>query len=172
MNVELFRLINNFAGKNQIVDWFFIFGAKYLIWIILAIVIFLFFPKKLKLASIASLLTGLISISLNYLIFYNLFPQGRPYQILGNVNKLIEHLSDKSFPSNHAAFAFALALPIFYYNKKIGTVLLVLALLVGFSRVYVGVHFPFDIIGGFFVALIVSLLVNFYFKKYLKSVKY
>src|SRR3954454_7682144 len=61
---------------------------------------------------------------------------------------LISRSHDPSFPSDHAAGAFALAFGIWLYDRTVGSVLLVLATVLAFSRVYVGTHYPGDVVGG------------------------
>lgn len=64
-----------------------------------------------------------------------------------------------SFPSNHAANNFAVATVIFLYNKKISCIFFALGILIGFSRVYVGVHYPIDVFAGFFVGIYNGIVV-------------
>jgi membrane-associated phospholipid phosphatase len=61
---------------------------------------------------------------------------------------LISRSHDPSFPSDHAAGAFGLAFGIWLYNRTLGSVLLVLAAVLAFARVYVGTHYPGDVVGG------------------------
>lgn len=73
-----------------------------------------------------------------------------------------------SFPSNHAANNFAVATLIFLYNKKISLIFLSLGLLIGFSRVYVGVHYPLDVLAGFFFGIYNGLII-YIFKELVKK---
>ena len=71
--------------------------------------------------------------------------------------------TDPSFPSNMAAVAFAFAMGTWLYNRKLGGVLFIPAVLVAFARVYVGVHFPLDVIAGAVIGIMAtfaSLFVN------------
>jgi len=66
---------------------------------------------------------------------------------------------DPSFPSKHASFVFALAAASFFIGRRFGLWMLLLALLTGVSRVYVGVHYPGDILGGFILGSLVSVIL-------------
>ena len=70
----------------------------------------------------------------------------RPFLVLENVNQLINHETTGSMPSGHASFYFALATGVCLYNKKAGYIYLILAGLMGFARIFSGVHWPLDII--------------------------
>lgn len=67
------------------------------------------------------------------------------------IDSLISHEPTASFPSMHAAMAFTIAFAIFTINKKSGAIILVIALMTAFSRVFTGVHFPFDVLFGAFL---------------------
>ncbi|HEX5370626.1 MAG TPA: phosphatase PAP2 family protein [Dehalococcoidia bacterium] len=96
----------------------------------------------------------------------SLHNEARPFISDTTTKLLIPHAPDNSFPSDHATAAFALAGAIVWWRKSLGFVLLGVALLIGFSRVYVGVHWPQDvaaaaaagIVAGAVVALCVPLL--------------
>lgn len=66
----------------------------------------------------------------------------------GHAHVLIARSPDPSFPSDHAAGAFALAFGIWLYDRTLGSVLLVLGAILAFARVYVGAHYPGDVIAG------------------------
>ncbi|UZM96955.1 phosphatase PAP2 family protein [Lysinibacillus sp. MHQ-1] len=66
---------------------------------------------------------------------------------------------DPSFPSNHAAGAFALAFALLWKRKKIGAVLLVMACLMALSRIFIGVHYPLDVLAGACIGLGVTYIV-------------
>jgi len=70
-----------------------------------------------------------------------------------------------SFPSEHMVVFTAIAVSMFLINKTAGYIFLIIAILIGLSRIILGVHYPVDIMGGFVVGLIVSLIFKEIFKK-------
>lgn len=87
----------------------------------------------------------------------------RPFDVLPT-NLLFYQPTDSSFPSNSVAVIFAAAFAIFLANRKAGSFLLLLAGLHALSRVYVGIHYPFDILagaaGGVLIAFLVTIAVK------------
>ncbi len=74
--------------------------------------------------------------------------------------------ADSSFPSGHAIFVFALATGVYYYNKTLGRWLFAASVLVGVSRIFVGVHWPYDIVAGAVLGIATAWACNEIFKKY------
>ena len=99
----------------------------------------------------------------------NMVHRTRPYVMDTNLILLGDRPGDFSFPSGHAAVSFAGAFAIFMHNKKWGVAAIALAALIGFSRLYLYVHFPTDVLAGAFVgalcAVISYFIVKFVFKQ-------
>jgi undecaprenyl-diphosphatase len=91
------------------------------------------------------------------------FDRLRPCKALDNVRLLIPCGSGYSFPSSHATNISAAFTPFIYYYRKYATLWIIIILLIGFSRIYVGVHYPLDVIGGFVVGTTISILLIFLF---------
>ena len=75
------------------------------------------------------------------------------------VHVLVSRGSDPSFPSDHAAAAIAIAVAVLLLHRRIGSVVLAVALLVCYARVYVGAHYPGDVVAGALIGLAVTLLL-------------
>lgn len=84
----------------------------------------------------------------------------RPFKDHDGLQVLISGKNDYSFVSDHATIAMALAVGLFIVNRKYGLIGLGLAALEGFCRVYMGVHYPTDVIGGFALGTAVALLLS------------
>jgi undecaprenyl-diphosphatase len=164
LNKEIFLYINSFADTNSFLDFLGIFFAKFMPHIFFAIVIFLYFFNNRKTEFLFTLYSGILALLFNKtvgLFFYH----NRPFAD-GLGIKLISHRVDSSFPSDHATFLIAAAIIYILFNlkSKAGWLLFSLATLCGFSRVYCGVHYPFDIFGSAIVALLASSVI-YKFKK-------
>ncbi|MBV7670042.1 phosphatase PAP2 family protein [Streptomyces halstedii] len=83
----------------------------------------------------------------------------RPFNDHQGLEVLVQGKEDFSFVSDHATMAMAIAVGLFVANRKFGLIALVLAVLEGFCRIYMGVHYPTDVIGGFALGTAVALLL-------------
>ncbi|MDO8610624.1 MAG: phosphatase PAP2 family protein [bacterium] len=147
-------------------DSLMIFGASDLIYVIFFICLLLLIfggvkEKKAFLIILIGLLIAKISIQIIHLIFL----EPRPY-ITFNLVPLIKHIPDAAFPSQHTTLVSVVAFAYFFCKSKFTLLFVLTGLWVGFARIYVGVHYPLDILGGILVgALSVSLVL--FFKKLL-----
>ena len=80
---------------------------------------------------------------------------------------------DYSFPSGHTGASFAFATTVFLYDKKLGALAYILALCIAYSRMYLGVHYPTDIIGGVILGSGIAILIFYFFplEKFLLMLK-
>ncbi len=139
------------------------FGDGGIFWIALS-VIFLIFPKTRKMG-----LTMGIALAIGFLVgnifLKNVVGRIRPYDLNPEFPLLIERLHDYSFPSGHTLASFEAATAIFLYNKKIGIPALVLAVLIAFSRLYLYVHYPTDVLCSIGLGIGFALLSFFLVKR-------
>ncbi|MBU0648921.1 phosphatase PAP2 family protein [Patescibacteria group bacterium] len=150
----LFKKINDLAGQSNVADWMAVFGARYLIVVIAASLlryIFIYKNKAQKYLNLMVVGNAILAVGLglftNFII--SLFVQRpRPYELGLGENIYGQAWLADSFPSEHTTMAFALAMAVFLTHRKFGTVLLVLAGVVGLSRIYVGIHYPLDVLVG------------------------
>ena len=92
-------------------------------------------------------------------IMKNLFSRIRPYEVIDELTRIVPAPSDFSFPSGHAGHSFAAAVVMMVMlPRKYGVPALVLAILISVSRLYVGVHYPTDVLGGCIIGTIMAIL--------------
>ena len=130
-----------------------VFIARWLIYLVFTLVILYIWRKfgyKLALRiTLITFITWLIGQILKYV--FNI-----PRPLTSVASPLI--VLDPSFPSTHTALLVALGTLVFTRNKILGSLILALALVVGAARVILGVHFPVDILGGFVLGVVISLI--------------
>lgn len=115
-----------------------------------------------SLAVAHSLLAGagvLLAVALNQPIVHGV-DEVRPYRALPHVLLLVHASTDGSFPSDHATMAGAVAAGLLYVNRRLGVVAAVAAMLMASARVYVGAHFPIDVVAGLAFGAVVAVLVQ------------
>ncbi len=142
-------------------------GDAGLIWI--AIGFFMLFLPKYRKAGICVLIALVLDFIIANLTLKPLVARIRPYEYCEFVELLIPKPSDFSFPSGHSFAAFAAATSVYIYHKRVGGVLLVLASLIAFSRLYLYVHFPSDVICGVIFGISVSFISREIINKYAES---
>jgi membrane-associated phospholipid phosphatase len=94
-------------------------------------------------AALAALVAVAVAQPINHAV-----DRSRPFVAHPGVHILITHAKEAGFPSDHATAAGAVALGLWFVRRWLGAVATLLALLLAFSRVYVGVHYPVDVLAG------------------------
>ncbi|HEV7593632.1 MAG TPA: undecaprenyl-diphosphatase [Gemmatimonadaceae bacterium] len=157
LDYTLFRAVNGVAGRSAALDSVMIASAKYLpiVFALALVVLWLSWRPRNQRGALLAGVSALIALGLGQLIGKAL-PRPRPY-LSHTVNQLIPPSLDTSFPSDHAILGFAVAVMIWKYNRRAGVALLVLAMLMAIARVFVGAHYPGDVLGGAVLGTLTSL---------------
>lgn len=122
-------------------------GNGGIIWVICSMALLV--PKKTRRIGVMSIMALLMSLLINNMILKNLVARTRPYDMVEGLVPLIGKPRDYSFPSGHTGSSFASAWVLYrQLPGKFGIPALVLAGLIGLSRLYVGVHYPTDVLFG------------------------
>jgi len=169
MNKTLFLEINSFAGHSHILDLFFIGCAEFMPYIFILAEVYLYFFANRKNEAIFAFYATLLGLFINQLIGLIYF-HNRPFMDHIGTD-LIHHLPDNSFPSDHTTFLFAIAISLFLYKRtrNWGKILIILAFIGSVARIYVGVHYPFDIIGAIITGAIGAFVILFFKSKLQKA---
>lgn len=168
LNQSLFLLINADAQSPEWARLLAIFIARDLVYIIPVTIVVLFCIHGTRKASIAILLTILCACLLAQIISYGIF-HPRPFMVPLGHNYLF-HEAETSFPSNHGSAIFSFAFASYLWFKRwFGLLMIAVGCAIAWARVYLGVHFPFDMIGAMIVSLCSCLLVRIVWQRYQKS---
>lgn len=165
VNIALFQWMNAAATQHSVLDKIAIFASHNLIGGLFGFLLISVFFKNTKyrtqfIKSLMFILVALLFTQMIHAVYYH----PRPFA-MGLGHTLIGHGSTSSFPSMHtltvATIAFSYLLSGF---RKIGHIGLLLAVIVGWSRVYVGVHFPFDIAASFIFAFMIVSATDYVYE--------
>lgn len=124
-------------------------------WIVLSVILMI--PKRTRKIGITALVSLGIGALITNVALKNIVARTRPYEVIDGLILLVGVQSDFSFPSGHSCASFAAAMV--YYRmlpKKYGICAVILASLIAFSRLYVGVHYPSDVIAGVGIGMVAA----------------
>jgi undecaprenyl-diphosphatase len=164
MDYNLYQAVNGLSGES-VLDSIFKLLANDLPAVLVGLVALTFLvPWATRrserrngavLATASAALALLINQPISHLV-----NRTRPYLAHpAHAHLLIARSHDPSFPSDHATGGFALAFAVWLYDRTIGSTLLVLAALLSFARVYVGTHYPGDVVAGALIGIAVAALL-------------
>ncbi|MBB4076087.1 undecaprenyl-diphosphatase [Bartonella fuyuanensis] len=175
IDVTLFKM---FAGNHQswsILVLFSIFCAKFLIYVIpLHLCVLWFYGRERERCGVLSICVSIcVALFIGYLISLFYF-QPRPF-VVGLTTPLIQHRATASFPSNHALTIAAYTAGFYFYQYKVAfRFAMIFLCLICWARVFVGVHYPFDILAGIILGSFISLgVIQFiapYFPRFLYQI--
>ncbi len=171
-NRTLFELIHRLSGRSGFLDTAAVFFATYFPYLLGLAVLFLIFrfhkEWRLRFAFFAEIaLAAILSRGILTEAIRFFWPVPRPFLAL-DFTPLIE-ASSAAFPSGHAAIFFALAMVIFYWNRKWGMWFFAFALVNGAARVFAGVHWPLDIFGGLLVGVLGAVIAHALLRSYVSA---
>jgi undecaprenyl-diphosphatase len=160
MNDAIQDVINGWAGHAQLLDDAMQLIAKDLIYLVVPLLIVLWFVpgedralrQRVSLAVPAAVVLALaIGLAAGHL-----YSDSRPFVSDPGTRQLISHSADNGFPSDHALVGFAAASTLMSWRLFAGLAVMAAAALIGFARIFVGVHWPLDILGGAVIGVLAS----------------
>ena len=142
---------------DPIMKAFTMLGDHGLIWI--AITLALLIVRKTRPLGVTCAVSMIIGLIVTNLIIKNWAARIRPYELIPGLQCIVPLAKDYSFPSGHATNSLACAWVLFRKTpKKYGVPALILAILISLSRLYVGIHYPTDVLGGVVIGICSAVL--------------
>ena len=128
-------------------------GGQGLVWLVIALVLAVLWkrPWILGQVAIATVVAELVSYALRQAI-----GRSRPPTVFAEPKPLVGVPHSGAFPSGHATISFACATTLTFFVPRAAPLFFLLAAAIGWSRVYVGVHYPLDVLGGSFLGVLVA----------------
>ncbi|AKL86650.1 hypothetical protein B4144_3831 [Bacillus atrophaeus] len=159
LNYEIFKSIHGLSHHSAVLDSIMVFITEYAIiaYALILLAVWLFGNTKGRKNVLYAGFTGIAALIVNYLITLVYF-EPRPF-VAHTVHTLIPHAADASFPSDHTTGALAISIAMLFRSKKLGWPLVIFGLLTGFSRIWVGHHYPVDVLGSLVVSIVIGFLL-------------
>lgn len=164
MDYSLYHAINEFVADHA---WLGRFLAVVETWAVplLALATFALWllarpgaDRKWKLASASALASAALALLINQVIG-KFWHRERPFAAHPSAHVWGSRSHDPSFPSDHASAAFAIGFAVFLFDRVVGSIFLLAATVIGVGRVFIGAHYPADVLAGVLVGLGAALLV-------------
>lgn len=169
-------LFFNVTIANPFFDIIFTHITELNFWIIPIILLSILFIIKKGKAALPVIFLVLITISISDPIssrflkpIFSRYRPCHPQFFMENARFLCGMKTSLSFPSSHAVNLFAIAVVLSYFFKRSKWIFFSIALLISFSRIYVGVHYPLDIVGGIFFGFLIGIIVLLIHKKFISK---
>ena len=153
--------------RTEVLDSFFlgltrVAGSYGQLWLIIAALLLIF--KGTRRAGISVVIAYMAVYLLGQIILKQLISRPRPCQIDQAFALLVARPSSSSFPSTHSAWAFGAATAIFMRHRKLGSAAYAVAALIAFSRLYMFLHFPTDVLFGAAMGMALGVLAHWIMK--------
>ena len=149
--------------RTELLDTFFLIVTKIAgsygqLWVVVGLAFLI--PKKTRWTGIAVLISYVGVYIFGQMILKNLISRPRPCHVDQAFEMLVARPSSSSFPSTHSAWAFAAATAIFMKYKKAGIAAFVMAAIIAFSRMYMFLHYPTDVLCGIVFGIILGIVAD------------
>lgn len=168
IDLSIFYFFNHNLSL-PLLDKFFVFITEAKHWMITYFVLWgiVFFKggKRGKIIAVVSLLVITVSDQLSSFVVKNLIGRIRPCNALPDVKILAGCTDSFSFPSSHTVNNFAIAVFIYKFYPNLKWILFIVATLVSISRIYVGRHYPSDVIGGMIIGSAIGYIFSYITEK-------
>lgn len=158
-HIDVFRAINDLGKQYAFLNPIVVFFAEYMMYFLgLGLMIYWFTRTGRNRMMVIQAGLAFVLAEIIGKIFGRLYSHHQPFAELPDVNQLIEHGIDNSFPSDHTILFFSICVSFWLVRKKEGWLWLVLACCVAVSRIWVGVHYPVDVAAGALLGIITAVL--------------
>jgi undecaprenyl-diphosphatase len=159
MDEKIFRIINRISGQYYPLDRLMVFISRKIRYLFIFVLILMVFRNySQRKVTLNAVISGLLTLLINRLIKLFYF-KPRPF-MKRRVGILTSSKMDSTFPSKHTLLVFAVSTSIFLRERVLGYIMLGMSLLTGFSRVWVGNHYPSDVIGSALIGSLTSIVID------------
>ena len=138
-------------------------GSYGQIWLFVALGLIIF--KKTRKMGICVLVSYILVLVVGHVCLKDLIARPRPCHLDESIELLVKRPTSFSCPSTHTAWAFAGATSIYLYLKKAGIITFIIAAIMGFSRMYLFVHFPTDVLFGIVLGVVLAIVAKLILEK-------
>ncbi|MCM3393114.1 undecaprenyl-diphosphatase [Cytobacillus oceanisediminis] len=165
IDYEWFSFINSKVHNYPFFDMIMILFAEYVqyAFVILILMLWLVNKKNYRVIAFQAIFAFTLAYSINRVIEQFIYRE-RPF-VSHDIIQLVEHTANSSFPSDHATSAIVIAFTLWLSSYRYKHLWFLLAIMVAFSRIWVGVHYPLDVITGIFHGLIIAVYTHYFLFK-------